>query len=289
MKKWKTALIVAAVAFALYGLLFTSPGSQSGSGDTGEEPQKYTAEPVLRLYTWENYWESDTKQARREVEMELGVTYETGKLKHITQIHQGGDKYKTSFGFNYDDNEMPYNRRTGYISAVYEGYMKAEHSVQFQNLPSIFVIDDPADVLTADRSIGNTTASVEDHLLLVATCVSEPHMRDYEQTEGNVLENDGYTFTTQFLSDVYGNVPQTLKSVKRVICTVYVTVRALDEDRSEIPVAEAVVQIRHYEPWKGAAKDDLLAAGVPLKDTGYRQEMTLIEYSQREDIAEALS
>ena len=41
MKKWKTALIVAAVAFALYGLLFTSPGSQSGSGDTGEEPQEY--------------------------------------------------------------------------------------------------------------------------------------------------------------------------------------------------------------------------------------------------------
>jgi len=288
MKKWKTALIVAAVAFALYGLLFTSPGSQSGSGDTGEEPQKYTAEPVLRLYTWENYWESDTKQARREVEMELGVTYETGKLKHITQIHQGGDKYKTSFGFNYDDNEMPYNRETGYFCAEYNGYMQAEHSSK-KKVPSIYAVKSTTDALTTEYNTTMAMVSGKDFLTIVASCYSHLRLKANEYSNKTVYEDTGYTITTQFLSEVYGNVPQALKSVKRVSFTVNVTVRALDEDRSEIPVAEAVVQIRHYEPWKGAAKDDLLAAGVPLKDTSYRQEMTLIEYSQREDIAEALS
>ena len=288
MNKLRNVLIIAVVAFAVYGTVFSSPNGQSGSADVAESAELST-EPVLHLYTWENYWKTDTEQARREIKMELGVTYETGKLKQITQISQGNDKYTTVCAYNYDDNEFRQNRHSGYLSAVYDGYMHAEHSVRFDDLPSIFVIDDTADTLTADRSIGNTTVSMKDHMILVAPCYSEIHLKEYARTSGNIYENDGYILTTQYLSDVYGNIPQTLKSVKRVIITVNVTVRALDEDRSENPIAEAVVQIRHYEPWEGAELDELLAAGVPLQDTSYRQEMTLIEYTQIEDLGEALS
>ena len=131
--------------------------------------------------------------------------------------------------------------------------------------------------------------SGKDFLTIAASCYSHLRLNSNENAGDTTYEDDGYTITTEYLSDVYSGIPQTMKSVRRKVVTVTVTVSALDEERSDIPIAEAVVQIRHYEPWDGAELDELLSAGVPLKDTSYRQEMTLIEYTQIEDLGEALS
>lgn len=282
--KWKTILMIAAIGFVVYALVFTSPRERGGSGDPVPDGES-AAGPVLRLYAWENYWATDTEQARREVELELGKTYETGHLLHITQIHQGGDKYVTICDYNYDDDFFPYHCTfwRGYFAAAYDGRFRAMHSARHLNYLIYGESHDDIALYVGNEEETDGYVSAKDYAVLGAYCDS------YSWRETKPGEIPGYELSVQYLSDTYAGIPQTMNSVRRKYVTVSVTVQALHDENPELVVAEAVVQIRHYKPWEGAELPELLEAGVPLKDTYYRQEITLIEYMQLENIAELLS
>ena len=220
--------------------------------------------------------------------MEFGVTYETGNLMQINQKNKSKKQSVTICEYDYSDEFYisGSGKRNGYFSIAYDGRFHVQHSVALQNwLLYGDGVDDPQ-IYSGNKEVTNGFVTAKNNITVSATCHS-PDVVNVWKTKSNKYE--GYKETIQYLDESYISIPQDMNHVNREISTIYVTVQALDDADPELIVAEAVVQIRHYEPWRGASLDDLLAAGVPLKDTSYRQEMTLIEYAQRENIAEALS
>ncbi len=303
MKKWKIFLITGTVILAVYGMLFTPSGGQR-SPDPEEDPD-YKAEPILRLYTWENYWaeEDDLQQSRREVEMEPGVTYRTGQrqeLKYVTTpYHKEGwwicDEVSPDLM-----NGFAFRNTSVLFLAEYDGRIRAEHSLRHHDSDETDGIDSGWNQLksaaTPDDDAFNSwidnTSGVEsgrDILYLEAFCSTLAGQNFHSYSSGSPIPEEFYSFDYQYLSDVYAAVPPELQNVRRPIAEITVTVYALDDLHPERYYAKAILHVRKVGTWQNILYQKLTDFGVPLKDRGEYHEITLIEYEQSDDAAEALT